>query len=220
MRWRWLIGWLTVAVLAAQPELAPNKVNFGVKGQHQILEETLTLSNPGPSTLTVSTVEGSCDCTSAEIDRKSVPAGGSARIRLLVATGEFEGDVRRELFVHTTAGDVRVPILMTISKYPDWAVNPTSVTFGQAQPDADLGTVTLRYVGPAKNSYKPSAVISGTVAVSVRAEPTSNNVYQFKLRSLAGKGNQAVRGFLLIRTGDPAAQEIWVRIAGYLRAPD
>jgi hypothetical protein len=95
--------------------ITPAEKDMGQVPQ-QIIETDYTVKNEGSSTLTISKVSTSCDCTKASIDRTEIPAGESANlhVRMDPALLNLYGKIQRDIIVETN--DPKTPVAKAIFK--------------------------------------------------------------------------------------------------------
>lgn len=67
------------------------------------IELTYTVRNSGGSALRIDKIATSCDCTEATIDRKEIPAGESAQLRVTLDPAEdnLYGNILRVVYLTT-----------------------------------------------------------------------------------------------------------------------
>lgn len=67
------------------------------------MELTYTVRNTGGSTLAISRITTSCECTKATMDRTGIPAGGSAQLRVTLDPVEdnLYGNILRVVYLRT-----------------------------------------------------------------------------------------------------------------------
>lgn len=106
-------GLLAVTILAllgvtacrtAPPAVSiePAVQDLGERPQ-QLVELTYTVRNTGGSTLAISRIATSCECTKAIVDRTEIPAGESAQLRVTLDPVEdnLYGNILRVVYLRT-----------------------------------------------------------------------------------------------------------------------
>ena len=93
-----------VACRTAPPAVSiePAVQDLGERPQ-QLVELTYTVRNTGGSTLAISKITTSCECTKATMDRTGIPAGESAQLRVTLDPVEdnLYGNILRVVYLRT-----------------------------------------------------------------------------------------------------------------------
>lgn len=82
--------------------IEPAVQDLGERPQ-QLVELTYTVRNTGGSTLAISRIATSCECTKATVDRTEIPAGESAQLRVTLDPVEdnLYGNILRVVYLRT-----------------------------------------------------------------------------------------------------------------------
>ena len=104
-----VVFWLAAATLwtgcaSAPPRIViePAQQELGEVPQ-QLIELTFTVRNTGGQPLTIQKISTSCDCTTAEISSRDIPAGGTAELKVSLDPREdnLYGSVTRVVYLRS-----------------------------------------------------------------------------------------------------------------------
>ncbi len=107
-----LLGLLVVSLLSAcnnkapQISVEPALQDLGTQPQ-QLIELVFTIKNTGNADLVIEKVSVSCDCTSAELEKNTIPAGESTELRVKFDPAEdnLYGEIQRIIYLHSNDPD-------------------------------------------------------------------------------------------------------------------
>ena len=102
-------------------EITPQSFDFGEVEYGEKAEHTFDIMNLGGETLEITRLSTSCGCTTAEIDKESIPAGEQAELEVVYNTGAMtgahaKGEQERIIYVKTN-DPVNPQVEVTISAY-------------------------------------------------------------------------------------------------------
>ena len=103
-----LLGLLVVSLLSACNNKAPKisvepaLQDLGTQPQ-QLIELVFTIKNTGNADLVIEKVSVSCDCTSAELEKNTIPAGESTELRVKFDPAEdnLYGEIQRIIYLRS-----------------------------------------------------------------------------------------------------------------------
>lgn len=118
-----LLSLLSLAACRAAPpavSIEPAAQDLGERPQ-QLVELTFTVRNTGGSTLAISKITTSCECTKASMDRIEIPAGESEQLRVKLDPVEdnLYGNILRVVYLRTNdpkRPEVEAEFRVTIQK--------------------------------------------------------------------------------------------------------
>ncbi len=88
-----------------EEEQGPYFWDFGQVSEGEILEHTFVLKNDSPVNLLIKRVRTSCGCTTSEIKKKEIPAGGDVDIQVKFNTRGYSGIKKQFVYIHTDQQD-------------------------------------------------------------------------------------------------------------------
>ncbi|WP_138223192.1 DUF1573 domain-containing protein [Nibricoccus aquaticus] len=158
----WLLaGW----VLGAEAQIVaePGVVDLGRRTQNTVVESKVVLVNAGKEAVTIYDVQADCSCTAGTLGKQSLGAGERTELAIKTETRSYQGEVTRRVVVRTSAGDVVVPVKVTVSPYERWEVSPPFLTLAPSVRGKEaVGEVTLTHLGTDAGEVE---------VVSVKSEP-------------------------------------------------
>ncbi len=204
----------------AQIKADPATLNLGRQQQEKTVVEEVQLTNTGSGPLEILSVTADCSCTVATLDRRVLPPGASTPLKISVETRAYQGLLQRKIRVQTSAGEIVIPIELTVSLYKSWTLNPSVVVVPPSQKGREASLpVVLQYTGEAK-------VELGKISCSpawLSATATSENGKTFAVvlvkRADAPAGNHTVK--VSVESTDPVEPQVvfnvFVPISSVLR---
>jgi hypothetical protein len=93
--------------------VSPNKADMGMLHRGEKRAVSVSLRNSGHRTLRILKVDTMCECTTAEIGKRSLRPGESARIRICLDSSALSGKVDRLVCVKTNVlanGTIFIPV--------------------------------------------------------------------------------------------------------------
>ncbi|KAB2921844.1 MAG: DUF1573 domain-containing protein [Bacteroidetes bacterium] len=101
---------LLLAAAFAQPKIATDRttVPLDTIAPGEVRTVTIALRNDGDAPLTVTNIETSCGCTSAQKDIPPIAPGGSGAVTVQFNSAGFDGRIRKEVMIYSN--DPKVPL--------------------------------------------------------------------------------------------------------------
>jgi len=135
----------------AQLKADPASVDLGRQKQEQTVSTEVKLTNPGATPVVITATTADCSCTVAKPERDHLAPGESTLLRLSVKTQSYQGALRRVVRVQTSAGELTIPIDLTVIAYEHWTVLPATIVMPPGQRGSEsLTHATLNYTGEGK----------------------------------------------------------------------
>jgi hypothetical protein len=80
-------------------EVVPEEHDFGSLSQGQKVVHEFTISNTGTEALEIRRISTSCGCTAALTSDRTVPPGGTTKLKVTLETRKYRGVVERSVSV-------------------------------------------------------------------------------------------------------------------------
>ena len=210
----WLLSIGLLACLAparAQLQVEPITVDFGLCLQGQVLARTVTLTNTTEASIEIQHVVANCSCTVGKLKQTRLAPGESTQLELQMESGSYEGELSRHVQVQTSAGEVGIPIKITVQKYLNWLLTPTTLVLPAGKRLAESsGQLKVRYTGTGE-SRVPS-VSSDSPWISVEPMESTGGVFIYRVKRMAGAPSGTLRATLNLATGDPKMPSLSVLV--------
>jgi hypothetical protein len=141
-------AWYGLASMDAQIVAEPAAVDLGRQTQQQVLESKVSLVNSGKETVTIYDVHADCSCTVGIPGKQSLEPGERTSLSIKTETRVYQGEITRRVVLRTSAGDVTVPVTVTVSPYERWEFKPPFLTLAASGRGKEAaGEVTLKHLG-------------------------------------------------------------------------
>lgn len=207
---RLLAACVVVAALAGGPaaraalKAEPAAIDFGARRQDQTLVAEVTLTNPDAAPIDILEVLPDCSCTAGTLEKSRLGPGESTRLHLTLATRGYTGVLHRGVRLQTSAGDLEIPMTVTVTLFKNWLMDPTTVVLPPSQKGAEAAVnVTFTHTGPGEARLgKITCDPDWLKAESVRVDDRTVRV-RFTKGVRAPAGNHAVA----VRVTTSAADE-------------
>ncbi len=151
-------------------------------GQEEIAL-TFHVRNTGAAPVTVNAVEPSCGCTTAAMEPRVIPVGGTAQLRATYRAGGRSGTVHRDIVVKSDAG------LDTVSfaiEHPDWfKLDRASLVWAPRTPRTEKSARLEIADGVAARLDQPRVEKPGSFTARLDADPTAPGRYLLRVAPLA-----------------------------------
>jgi hypothetical protein len=114
--------------------------DFGYAGPEQKIVHTFKFTNGGPKPFEIGKVITDCGCTAALVQENLIPPGGKGGIRVVLETPRFEGQLQKQVIVHSNFPEIP-DIILTIKGIikRDVVVVPQGINFGEIKRGDTLG---------------------------------------------------------------------------------
>jgi hypothetical protein len=132
----------------AQIVAEPGAIDLGRRSQQQVVESKVVLVNSGKEAVTIFDVQADCSCTVGTPGKQSLAPGERTELAIKTETRTYQGEVTRRVVMRTSAGDVAVPVKVTVTPYERWDVKPPFLTLAPSVRGKEAGgEVTLTHLG-------------------------------------------------------------------------
>lgn len=108
---------MALTATGSQLQWAPALLTTSLAPGQEEIELVFVARNPGSTSVAITLVEPSCECTSAVVEPRTIAAGSSAELRAIYRAGGRSGLVRRDIRVRTDSGDDTLTFEV---KHPEW----------------------------------------------------------------------------------------------------
>ncbi|MGC4073769.1 MAG: DUF1573 domain-containing protein [Nibricoccus sp.] len=126
----------------------PADVDLGRRPQNVVVETKVALLNSGKETVTIYDVQADCSCTAGTPGKQSLAPGEKTEMTIRSETRSYQGEITRRVVLRTSAGDVAVPVKVTVSPYDHWELRPAFLTFEPSVKGKTVGgEVTVTHLG-------------------------------------------------------------------------
>ena len=151
----------------------------GLEWTHTIIEATATFEqtdvkaafvfrNASDRPVTITSVNSSCDCTTAELAKKTYAPGESGRIDVMFEIGDYSGDHDAHIMVSTDIPSLPPTDLILRTHLPEYIrILPRKVIWTTG---SDASEKTIRCVAAANRSVSIAEANSSEADFSVRVE--------------------------------------------------
>lgn len=135
----------------AQINVEPERVELGRQKPEACAIAQVLLTNTSARSVELLSTSADCGCTVATLEAKTLPPGRSTSLTIVVDAPRTRGLMRRTVWVQTSAGQITVPLTLTVVPYDHWVITPATVVLQKrenGQPRTT--TATLRHTAGAK----------------------------------------------------------------------
>jgi hypothetical protein len=185
---------VVVGEARAQLKAGPSSLNLGRRQQQQSVAAEVMLTNAGSGPLEITGVNSGCSCTVATPEKRLLAPGESTPLKIVVETRTYQGLVHRNVHVQTSAGELSIPIEVTVSLFKSWQLNPAVIVLPPSQKGrAATMAVTLEYTGGDKAGL--GKIVSTPAWLEATATSADGKVFSinFVKRPEAPAGNHTVK---------------------------
>jgi hypothetical protein len=178
----------------AQLKAVPSSLNLGRHPQQQSVAAEVLLTNSGSGPLEIIGVNPDCSCTVATPETHLLAPGESTPLKIVVETRTYQGLVHRNIHVQTSAGELSIPIELTVSLFKSWQLNPAVIVLPPSQKGREATmSVTLEYTGGDKASL--GKIVSTPAWLEATAASSDEKVFSinFVKQADAPAGNHTVK---------------------------
>lgn len=186
----------------AQLKAEPAGLDLGQRRQEQVATSEVKLTNTGSSALEITGVIADCNCTVATPEKRSLAPGESIAMKIAVETRAYQGTLRRNVRITTTQGELVIPVVLSVSLYKSWQLEPTAIVIPPSLRGRETSMpVALRYTGSGKATLgKITCTPAWLEVVPVSGD---GGLFTLKLvkRADAPAGNHTVK--VAVETSDP-----------------
>ncbi len=204
----------------AQIAAEPAALNLGRQPQGKSVNAEVKLTNAGSEPLEIMSVTADCSCTAATPDKSKLLPGESTTLKISVETRAYQGQLRRRVRVQTSAGELTLPVEVTVSLYKSWDLSHSVIVLPPSQRGRESTLpVTLHYTGVDKVSLgKISCSPAWLTATATSQEDKKFSIALVK-QADAPAGNHTV--IVTVETSDPEEPRltfnVFVSISSVLR---
>ena len=178
----------------AQLKADPASVDLGRQKQEQTVSTEVKLTNPGATPVVITATTADCSCTVAKPERDHLAPGESTLLRLSVKTQSYQGALRRVVRVQTSAGELTIPIDLTVIAYEHWTVLPATIVMPPGQRGSEsLTHATLNYTGEGKAGLGKLTSTPDYIEVTTATQDGRKFDLTFKKRPDAPGGNHSIK---------------------------
>lgn len=111
--------------------------DFGSRDASETVDHTFVLKNTGTADLEIKSVQPACGCTTAELEKKTIPPGESSRISAKLSLAGRGGSVQRPILVESNDPvDPNFQLVMKGIIGADFQITPSTMVLRKNTPDA------------------------------------------------------------------------------------
>lgn len=156
-------------------------------------------TNTGSRPVTIREIHTGCDCTTATLDRQTVPPNETGTLKVVFKFGDRVGDQRKIITVKTDDPDSPESLLSLHVVIPQmWNVSPRFLYWREGQSDASQ-TVTIRVGGEVPRKLIAAEVLEGAVKAELR-EDAPGQIYSLIVTPI--DTTKPTKAMILIRAED------------------
>jgi len=208
------------ADLRAQLKADPSSLALGRYQQEQVAVSEVKLTNSGSTAVEITGVLADCSCTVGTPEKNTLSPGETTLLKISVETRAYQGVLHRNVRVQTSAGELTIPVELTVSLFKSWLLEPATIILPPSQKgrEAQLA-ITLQYTGGEKAEL--GKIVCAPVWLEATAESTDGKLFRIKLTKRADTpaGNFTVK--VVVPTSDPVepslAFNVFVPVLSTLR---
>ena len=196
----WLL--VLVADVRAQLKAEPASLDLGQRRPEQVVTAEVVLTNTGSKALEITGTVADCSCTVATPEKRSLVPGENVAMKIAVETRAYQGPLHRNIRVTTTEGELVIPVVLTVSLYKSWQLEPSTIVMPPSQKGRESSmTVALRYSGSDKATIGKIICTPAWLEVVPANEDGRLFTFKFVKRTDAPAGNHTVK--VVVETSDP-----------------
>lgn len=191
----------------AQLKAEPSAIDLGRRQQSQTVAAEVKLTNGGSSVLEIIGVTADCSCTVATPEKRSLAPSESTMLKVAVETRGYQGPLHRNVHVQTSAGDLTIPIELTVSLFKSWMLQPSTIVMPPSQRGAAADMeATLQYLGDGKVELGKISCTPDWLQATARSDDGKLFRLKFVKPAEAPAGNYTVK--VALETSDSIEQHI------------
>ena len=202
-----VVGGEAHAQLKAEPAL----LDLGRHQQEQVVDAEVQLTNAGSAPLEIVGVVADCSCTAATPEKRALAPGESTPLKITVETRAYQGVLHRDIHVQTSAGELTVPIKLSVSLYKSWTLTPSVIVLPPSLKGREATLpVSLQYTGGEKVAV--GKIVSSQPWLDATATSGDGKTFTLTLvkRAEAPAGNHSVK--VVVETSDPTEPQLTLSI--------
>ncbi|MFT3783737.1 MAG: DUF1573 domain-containing protein [Nibricoccus sp.] len=185
----------------------PSAIDLGRRLQEQRIDVEVKLSNDGKEAVEILNVSADCSCTAAVPDKRTLAPGEATTLAISVETRGYYGKIRRNIHVQTSAGDLTIPIDLTIAMFKSWMLEPATIVFPPSSKGREAEMqVSLSYTGEGKVEIRKISCDPGFLQVHPASEDGRNYVLKLMKPADSPAGNYSIK--VVIETSDAEEPQI------------
>jgi Protein of unknown function (DUF1573) len=201
-------SWLLVLALVggaaetrAQVKAEPTRVDLGKLKQDVTASAEVQLSNPGSQPIELLGTSADCGCTVATLKTKTLAPGEHTSLGISIQTRNYQGILHRNVRVQTSAGDITIPVDMTVIPYEHWTLVPPTVVMPSSLKDQPAITqATLQYTGEGKAELGKIECTPAWIKATTKTEDGKNFTVRLAKKADAPAGNHSIK--VIFETSD------------------
>jgi len=183
-----------LAEVRAQITTDPARIDLGRLKQDITATAEVQVRNTGTQPVDLIGTSADCGCTVATLKTKTLAPGEGTALGISVQTRNYQGIVHRTVRVQTSAGEITVPVDMTVIAYEHWTITPWTVVMPAGQKAAEsIAHATLNYTGNGKATLGKITCTPEYLEIRTSSEDGRQFDLSFKKRSDAPVGNLSIK---------------------------
>lgn len=214
----WLCEGGLPAAGAPTIHVSQTSVGFGSVPDDRPIEHSFAISNRGDTVLSIDRITEDCGgCLSYSIDTNAIAPGRTATIEVTLDTGVLEGNVAKNLVLHTNDPDTPVLLLSLWGKVsPPYKVRPRSVFFDAVARTASVSQMV--HIAESTRSMERLLSVSSSTGcftgeLSAGAEP---GTYELRVGTVPPLPEGMTRGEIVLSGTNRAGPRCVIRVAAYV----
>lgn len=202
------------------PEIFVNQTSmgFGSVPDDRPVEHCFVVENRGDAVLSIERVTEDCEgCLSYVLETNSIAAGRSAIIELTLDTGVLDGNVAKNLVLHTN--DPKTPdMILSLwgSVMPGYSVRPRSVAFGAIEKMSAVTQVVVIASNPGSTGQLSQVTSSSGAFKGVLSQGSTQGAWELKVSTVPPLPDGLTSGQLVVSGSNAAVARCVVRVAAYV----
>jgi hypothetical protein len=200
-----------VAEVNAQVKAEPARVDLGKLKQDVTASAEVQLINAGTQPVELNGTSADCGCTIATLKTKTLAPGEHTVLGISIQTRNYQGILHRNVRVQTSAGDLTIPVDMTVIPYEHWALTPATVVMPPSSKDQGTSTqATLQYTGEGKTEIGKIECTPAWIEATAKTEDGKKFTVNFTKKSDAPAGNHSIK--VIFETSDPTDTHVTLNV--------
>ena len=199
------------AMARAQIKAEPARVDLGKLKQDVVASAEVQLVNTGAQPVELTGTSADCGCTVATLKTKTLAPSERTTLGISVQTRNYQGIVHRTVRVQTSAGDITIPVDMTVLAYEHWTVTPSSVVMPTSLKGQEaVMQATLQYTATAKAEIGKIDCTPAWLDASISSEDGKTFIVHLAKKPDAPAGSHTIK--VTLETNDPVDPRLTLNV--------
>lgn len=149
----------------------PSSLDLGRSKPGHIVEASARVINNSDVAVDILSIAADCGCTTATMKNHTIAPGFAEEMTVLVSPGTAQGELRRNVTVESTGGNIVIPIKLFVTDNEKWQVEPSVLVLRER-----TSKTSLRYLG--RNSVQLGAATASPDILDIAVNKRGENDYE------------------------------------------